>query len=93
MEDEVDPLKVEQLQQERKEPKKQFTKNPVLNEVLNNTKPFTSYKERVGLSEICFRFVQRTVNENIDKTVTFTQQGRFGLEGMRALNNKWDMEI
>ena len=39
---EVDPFEQAELalQEQRQTPKKQFTKNSVLNEVLNNTKPF-----------------------------------------------------
>ena len=88
VEDEVDPFAVAEqaLQQERKEPKKQFTKNPVLNEVLNNTKPFTSAQRKGGVeAKSVLDSFKEPVNENIDKTVTFTQQGAgAGLEGMRA---------
>jgi len=40
---EVDPFEQAELalQEQRQTPKKQFTKNAVINEVLNNTKPFT----------------------------------------------------
>lgn len=88
VENEVDPFIVAEqaLQQERKQPQKQFTKNPVLNEVLNNTTPFTSAQRKGGVEQkSVLDSFQQPVNENIDKTVTFTQQGAgAGLEGMRA---------
>ena len=88
VEDEVDPFLVAEqaLQEERQQPKKQFTKNPILNEVLNNTQPFTSAQRKGGVEQkSVLDSFQQPVNENIDKTVTFTQQGAgAGLEGMRA---------
>ena len=88
VEDEVDPFMVAEqaLQQERKQPQRQFTKNAVLNEVLNNTTPFTSAQRKGGVEQkSVLDSFQQPVNENIDKTVTFTQQGAgAGLEGMRA---------
>ena len=41
---EVDPFEKAELalQEERTQPKKQFTKNEAINEALNNTKPFTA---------------------------------------------------
>jgi len=85
---EVDPFEQAELvlQEERQQPQKQFTKNAVLNEVLNNTQPFTSAQRKGGLEQksVLDSFKQ-PVNENIDKTVTFNQQGAgAGLEGMRA---------
>lgn len=85
---EVDPFEQAELalQQERVEPKKQFTKNAVLNEVLNNTKPFTAEQRKgsVGQKSVLDKF-QQPVNESMDKTVTFNQQGAgAGIGGMRA---------
>ena len=85
---EVDPFEQAELvlQEERKQPQKQFTKNAVLNEVLNNTQPFTSAQRKGGMEQksVLDSFKQ-PVNESIDKTVTFNQQGAgAGLEGMRA---------
>lgn len=86
---EVDPFEQAELvlQQERTEPKKQFTKNEVLNEVLNNTKPFSA-EQRKGTpttKSVLDNFQQEPVNESMDKTVTFNQQGAgAGLGGMRA---------
>ena len=85
----VDPFEQAEiaLQQERTEPKKHYTKNKVLNEVLNNTKPFSSAQRKGGVEQksVLDSFQQQPVNENMDKTVTFNQQGAgAGLEGMRA---------
>ena len=86
--EEVDPFKMAEqvLQKERTEPKKQFTKNAVLNEVLNNTKLFSA-EQRKGTptTKSVLDNFQQPVNESMDKTVSFTQQGvGSGLEGMRT---------
>ena len=86
--EEVDPFEIanQVLQNEREEPQRQFTKNPVLNEVLNNTKPF-SKEQRSGGQQVksVLDSFKQPVNESMDKTVSFTQQGAgSGLEGMRA---------
>ena len=88
VEEEVDPfLMAEQvLQQERQElPKRQFTKNEKLNEVLNNTTPF-SKEQRSGTPKTKSVLDQfQPVNEGMDKTVTFNSQGaQMGVGGMRA---------
>lgn len=88
VEEEVDPFQIAEqaLQQERQQPQKQFTKNSVLNEVLNNTKPFTK-EQRAGSTQTksVLDSFKQPVNESMDKTVTFNQQGAgAGLEGMRA---------
>ena len=87
--EEVDPFEManQVLQNEREEqPKQQFSKNAAINEALNNTKPFTA-EQRKGASttkSVLDNF-QQPVNENMDKTVSFTQQGAgTGLEGMRT---------
>ena len=87
----VDPFEKAELalQEERIQPKKQFTKNEVINEVLNNTKPFTAEQRKgsVGQKSVLDNFQQQPqpVNESMDKTVTFDQQGAgAGLAGMRA---------
>ena len=61
-------------------------KNEVLNEVLNNTKPFTKEQRKgVPTTKSVLDNFQQPVNENMDKTVSFTQQGDgTGLEGMRT---------
>ena len=88
VEDEVDPFLVAEqaLQQERTTPKKTYTKNPVLNEVLNNTQPFTAQQRKGGVEQkSVLDSFQQPVNETMDKTVTFNQQGAgAGVEGMRA---------
>ena len=88
VEDKVDPFLVAEqaLQQERQQVNRKFTKNEALNEVLNNTKPF-SKEQRSGGQQVksVLDSFQQPVNENIDKTVSFTHQGAgAGLEGMRA---------
>ena len=86
---EVDPFEQAEiaLQEQRTQPKKQFTKNEAINEALNNTKPFTAAQRKGGVEQksVLDKFQQQPVNENIDKTVTFNQQGAgAGLQGMRA---------
>ena len=89
--DVVDPFEQAELalQEERTQPKRQFTKNEKLNEVLNNTKPFSAEQRKgsVGQKSVLDNFQQQpqTVNESMDKTVTFNQQGAgAGVAGMRA---------
>ena len=86
---EVDPFEQAELalQEERTQPKKQFTKNEAINEALNNTTPFTPAQRKGGVEQtsVLDKFQQQPVNENMDKTVTFNQQGAgAGLQGMRA---------
>ena len=88
--EEVDPFEManQVLQNERQEqPKRQFTKNEALNEVLNQTQPFTK-EQRAGSTQtksVLDSFQKPQVNESMDKTVEFTQQGAgAGLDGMRA---------
>jgi len=88
VEEEVDPFQIAEqaLQEERQQPKKQFTKNAVLNEVLNNTKPFSAEQRKGGVEQksVLDKF-QQPVNESMDKTVSFTQTtAGGGLESMRA---------
>ena len=90
--EEVDPFEManQVLQNEREEqPKQQFSKNTAINEALNNTKPFTAEQRKgsVGQKSVLDNFQQQpqTVNESMDKTVTFNQQGAgAGVAGMRA---------
>lgn len=89
--EEVDPFQIAEqaLQEERQQPKKQFTTNSVLNEVLNNTKPFTKEQRQGGAvgggTSVLDNLPQQNIQESMDKTVTFTEQGAgAGLEGMRA---------
>ena len=54
--------------------------------LLNNTTPFTAEQRKgsVGQKSVLDKF-QQPVNESMDKTVTFNQQGAgAGLQGMRA---------
>ena len=88
--EEVDPFEManQVLQNEREEePKRQFSKNAAINEVLNNTQPF-SKEQRAGgtqVKSVLDSFQKPQVNESMDKTVEFTQQGAgAGLDGMRA---------
>jgi len=88
--EEVDPFEManQVLQNEREEqPKRQFTKNDAINEALNNTKPFTKEQRAGGTQQTksVLDSFQQPVNESMDKTVSFTQQGaQTGLGGMRA---------
>jgi len=86
---EVDPFEQAELalEEQRQAPKKQFTKNAVINEVLNNTTPFTKAQRSAtpsGGKSVLDKF-QQPVNESMDKTVSFTSQGAgAGMTGMRA---------
>ena len=86
--DVVDPFVEAELalQEERTQPKRQFTKNEKLNEVLNNTKPFSA-EQRKGAptTKSVLDNFQQPVNESMDKTVTFNSQGaQGGTDMMRA---------
>ena len=87
--EEVDPFEIanQVLQNERQEqPKRQFTKNQALNEVLNQTQPFTK-EQRAGGGQQTKSVLDsfQPVNESMDKTVSFTESGAgAGLDGMRA---------
>jgi hypothetical protein len=85
---EVDPFQQAELvlQEERTQPKRQFTKNEKLNEVLNNTKPFSA-EQRKGTptTKSVLDNFQQPVNESMDKTVAFNSQGaQGGADMMRA---------
>ena len=68
--DVVDPFEQAEiaLQEERTQPKRQFTKNEKLNEVLNNTKPFSA-EQRKGTptTKSVLDNFQQPVNESMDK--------------------------
>lgn len=86
---EVDPFEQAELalQEQRQTPKKKFTKNSVLNEVLNNTKPFSKEQRQggVGTKSVLDNLPQQSVNESMDKTLTFDSQGaQGGTDMMRA---------
>ena len=58
-----------------------------MNEVLNKTKPFTKEQRAGGTQQTksILDSFQQPVNETMDKTVSFNQQGaQAGLGGMRA---------
>jgi len=88
--EEVDPFKMAEqvLENERTEqPKRVLSKNEALNEALRNTKPFTKEQKSGGVSpkSVLDSFQKPQVNESMDKTVEFTQQGAgAGLDGMKA---------
>lgn len=87
--EDVDPFKMAEqvLQNERTEqPKRVLSKNEALNEALRNTKPFTKEQKSGGVSpkSVLDNF-QQPINESMDKTIQFTQQGAgAGLDGMKA---------
>ena len=73
------------LQQERQQPKKQFTKNPALNEVLNQTQPFSAEQRSSTPQTKSILDQFQSVNEGMDKTVSFGTQGaQVGVDGLRA---------
>ena len=88
----IDPFEQVELalEQERATPKKQFTKNAILNEVLNKTTPFTKAQRSSGpaggksvLDTLPPQ--QEPIQESMDKTVTFNSQGaQGGTDVMRA---------
>ena len=97
VEQEIDPFTQAEavLQQERTQQvqeQRQFTSNPVLNQVLNQTQPFTSAQRNGGQvgggnNSVLdsFQTQQPQVQESYDQTVNFTSQGaEMGVGGMRA---------
>tara|TARA_A200000159_G_scaffold134620_1_gene133289 strand:+ start:2484 stop:3071 length:588 start_codon:yes stop_codon:yes gene_type:complete len=87
----IDPFEQAELalQEQRQSPQKQFTKNPILNEVLNQTKPFTKQQRQggpAGRKSVLDNLPQQEpIQESMDKTVTFTSQGAgAGVGGMRT---------
>jgi len=90
VEQEIDPFEQanQVLQQERQQPKRQFTKNAAINEVLNQTQPFTAEQRKgtMGGSSVLDKFQQQPqVQESYDQTVSFNSQGaQMGVGGMRA---------
>ena len=88
--EEVDPFQEVELalEKERATPKKQFTKNAILNEVLNQTKPFTKEQRQGtggGKSVLDNLPQQQPIQESMDKAVTFDSQGaQGGTDMMRA---------
>jgi len=94
VEQEIDPFAQAEavLQQERVQQvqeQRQFTSNPVLNQVLNQTQPFSAEQRKgtQGNKSVLdsFQTQQPQVQESYDKTVSFNNQGaQMGLEGMRS---------
>lgn len=88
----IDPFEQVELalEQERATPKKQFTKNAILNEVLNKTTPFTKAQRSsgpVGGKSVLDNLPpqEQPIQESMDKTVTFNSQGaQGGTDVMRA---------
>ena len=74
--EEVDPFtKVDEILKKEREktPQKKFTRNEKINEVLNNTKPFTKEQRSGGggAKSVLDNLPQQPVNEGLDKTVNF----------------------
>jgi hypothetical protein len=97
VEQEIDPFAQAEavLQQERVQQvqeQRQYTNNPVLNQVLNQTQPFTSAQRnggQVGGGNASvldsFQTQQPQVQESYDQTVSFNSQGaQMGVGGMRT---------
>jgi hypothetical protein len=88
----IDPFEQVELalEQERATPKKQFTKNAILNEVLNKTTPITKAQRSsgpVGGKSVLDNLPpqEQPIQESMDKTVTFNSQGaQGGTDMMRA---------
>jgi len=89
----IDPFQQVELalEQERAKtsPKKQLSNNPILNEVLNNTKPFSSAQRSStpggGKSVLDGLPQQEQIQESMDKTVSFTSQGAgAGVTGLKT---------
>ena len=88
---EVDPFEQAELalEEQRQTPTKKLSNNPILNEVLNNTKPFSKEQRSStpggGKSVLDNLPQQQPIQESMDKTVTFDSQGaQGGTDMMRA---------
>ena len=91
--EEIDPFQQVELalEQERATPKKTYSKNQSINEVLNMTTPFTKAQRASGGTPGGGKSVldnlpqQEPIQESMDKTVSFTSQGAgAGVDGMRT---------
>ena len=87
---EVDPFEQAELalQEQRQTPKKTYSKNASINEVLNMTTPFTKEQRQgtsSGKSVLDKLPQQEPIQESMDKTVTFDSQGAgAGVGGLRT---------
>ena len=89
--EEIDPFQQVELalEQERATPKKTYSKNKSINEVLNMTKPFTKEQRSStpggGTSVLDSLPPQEPIQESMDKTVSFTSQGAgAGVSGLKT---------
>jgi hypothetical protein len=90
-EDVIDPFEQAELalEEQRQTPTKKLSNNPILNEVLNNTKPFSKEQRSStpggGKSVLDNLPQQQPIQESMDKTVQFTSQGAgAGVGGLRT---------
>ena len=89
--EEIDPFQQVELalEQERATPKKTYSKNQSINEVLNMTTPFSKEQRSStpggGTSVLDSLPQQEPIQESMDKTVEFTSQGAgAGVGGLRT---------
>ena len=90
-EDVIDPFEQAELalEEQRQTPTKKLSNNPILNEVLNNTKPFSKEQRSStpggGKSVLDNLPQQQPIQESMDKTVEFTSQGAgAGVGGLKT---------
>ena len=90
-EDVIDPFEQAELalEEQRQTPTKKLSNNPILNEVLNNTKPFSKEQRSStpggGKSVLDNLPQQQPIQESMDKTVQFTSQGAgAGVGGLKT---------
>jgi len=88
---EVDPFEQAELAltEQRQAPTKKLSNNPILNEVLNNTKPFSKAQRSStpgGGKSVLDNLPQgEPIQESMDKTVSFTSQGAgAGVSGLKT---------
>ena len=89
--DVIDPFEQAELalQEQRQVPKRNLSKNAAINEVLNNTTPFSkeqrSSTPAAGASVLDSLPQQEPIQESMDKTVSFTSQGAgAGVSGLKT---------
>ena len=90
-EDVIDPFEQAELalEEQRQTPTKKLSNNPILNEVLNNTKPFSKEQRSStpggGKSVLDNLPQQQPIQESMDKTVEFTSLGAgAGVGGLKT---------